>query len=750
MQKFYSIVKVQSLYTEYAFRCKSYFLYLGCSTFCFMASLQVHAQGITINPRSNLVMNGNIMLVINNAPLINNGTFTASTSTVKFSGYTDTVSSFVAGSKTTTFHNLSVIKTGYGVALKSRVGVRNVLEVSSGNLYTDSNLTLLSDAALTARVDVVPPTSQIIGKAHVERYYPSKRAWHLMTAPVSNSSTIYRTWQNSGIYTPGLGTLVTGPNPTGASGNGLDPSYYNNVSIKTWNSATQSLSSVLNTHVAVSRGSAGRADNTGYYIFVRGDRFVDNTIVPNTNITTLNSIGSLQTGTQTFAAAATCNGYTLIGNPYASPIDFNNVSRTNLVKRFYVWDPKINVLGAYVMLDDLNNDGEYVKSVFGSGQTKDIQSSQAFFVETSMNGTAAITFNESSKSGNNNNLVFRPQTPNQPAGVGVGQIRTNLYLLEADNTTIIADGVIAEFDNIYSKQLDRDDALKFANVNETLAILNSTTTLVAERRPELSSNDTVFFRLSKLVQRNYLFEFVGDFLRQTNLTGLLLDNYLDTRTPIDLSGNTMVNFTVNANSASADVNRFKIVFAAMAPLPVTIKNLMAYQKNTNIAVEWKVENEMNMLKYDVEKSTDGSIFTRVNTINVSGINNTYNSYSWLDVKAVQGNNFYRIKTYDRNGQGKYSSIVKVAIGKIETGIIVYPNPIKGNLINLRIDNQSAGTYQVKLTNTIGQVIYSDSFKNNGGNSTQSLNTGHKLPAGIYQLEITGQDNNNNTQKILVE
>ncbi len=717
---------------------------------CLLNAFAATAQGIVINPRSSMVLNGDVTLVINNASLKNDGSFIPTTSTVKFSGNTDTLSSNVNGTNTTIFHNLSIVKSAYGVALKSAVGVRNVLAVTGGNLYTDSNLTLISDASLTARLDVVPSTSKIIGKANVERFVPSRRAWRLVTAPVTGSNTIFNSWQNKGIYTPGLGTLITGSNPTGATGNGLDLSYENNVSLKSWNTATQALVNVLNTHVSASPRNTGSADNTGYFMFVRGDRNPNNTLVPNTNITTVTSIGSLQTGTQVFGASSTANRYTLIGNPYASPVDFDKIVRYNVVKRFYVWDPSINTLGGYVMMDDLNNDGIYVKTVTATNQTKDIQSSQAFFVETKENGEAGVTFNESSKSGKNNNLAFRPQTNNSTSGVGVGEIRTNLHLLEANNSKIFADGVIAEFDNIYSAGLDRDDAIKFGNVNENLAIQRITTSLAAERRPALTINDTVLFKITKMVQRNYQFEFIVDGLQQPDMYGILIDSYLNSNTIVNLSGTTTVNFSVNGTAASYAANRFRLVFKLTAPLPVTITNVAAYQKNTNIAVDWKVENEINMLKYDVEKSIDGSTFAKVATVIVTGTNNSYNNYSWLDVNAVQGNNFYRIKTYDNSGAIQYSSIVKVTIGQKEGGFSIYPNPITGNVINLQINNQPAGNYHVKLTNNIGQVLYVSSFNNNGGNNIKSLNTGSKLPAGIYQLEIIGQDNNHNTQKVIVE
>ncbi len=717
----------------------------------FVLESSLNAQEITIYPRSNMVLNGSVSLVINNAAFKNNGTFAAGNSTVNFSGHNDTSVSYLSGSNSTTFNNLSVSKSAYGVALKSAAIVNNILAVNAGNLYTDSNLTLHSDASLTARVDVIPSGSHIFGKANVERYIPARRAWRLMTAPVTNSNTIFKSWQHNGVYTAGKGTLVTGTNPTGAAGNGLDYSTQNTVSMKEFDYNTQQFVKVLNTKVAISSGINGSADNTGYFVFVRGDRDPANTVVPNMNNTTLNSIGAIQTGTQTFTASPVINNYTLIGNPYASPVDFNNVTRTNLIKRFYVWDPSLNVVGGYVMLDDLNNDGIFVKNVPASLQTKDIQSSQAFLVQTNANGPASITFNETSKSGNNNNLVFRPATPNTPAGFGTGAIMTTLNLLNTDKSTILADGVIAEFDNIYSAGIDMDDAVKFTNTNENISIVRNNVSLAAERRPASDINDTVFFKLATTTRRNYQFVFEVTGLEQPGIKGFLEDSYLGTSTIISLTGKSTINFSINADVASAATNRFRIVFKpAVSVLPVTLSSVKAYQKNKNIAVEWKVENELNMVKYDVEKSTDGTVFHPVNTTVVTGTNNAYNTYNWLDANAVQGNNFYRIKSYDINGAIKYSSIVKVAIGKSADGFSIYPNPVTDNVINLLMNNQQAGNYRIKLTNANGQIIFAKSIISNGGNSTEAINTGTKLSAGIYQLEIIGQDNKHDLRKVVVE
>ena len=717
---------------------------IAIAAITLVANNNSFAQQIAINQRSFLIMNGNAQLVINNAGFNNNGKFTAGSGTVTFSGYTDTTISYISGSNTSTFNNLTISKAAHGIALKAGADVNNTLTVSGGILYTDSNLTLKSYHNLTARVAPVAIGSNIIGKANVERYIPARRAWRLMTAPLTDASTINKTWQNAGVATDTKGTYITGPNAGVA--NGLDVSPLNNTSMRTWNATTQSYGNVNNTLVSISAGKNGNADNTGYFIFVRGDRNANNFNTSTSNITTLTSTGRLQVGNQTFNASTISGAMTLVGNPYASPVDFNNVTKTNLINRFYVWDATINTLGGYVMIDDLTYSGTYNKSVAASNQTKDIQSGQAFFVQTNSNGGASITFNENSKSSVNNNAMFRPATPNiLPSQF----LRTNLYLVNTDNSLLLADGLFAEFNEVFSDSVLLEDAPKFSNINENIALVRNNNVLAAERRPIVNSTDTIYFKLWKTTARKYQFEFIPTNLNVVEI--ILQDSYLNSNTNLSLIAATRVNFTIDATAASAATNRFRIVFKNAIVLPVTISSLKAALLNNDVAVEWKVANEINMLGYEVEKSTSGTVFNSSYSVKVNGSNNANNTYNWFDVNATQGNNFYRIKSIDNNGEVKYSAIVKVTINSSKTSSIkIYPNPVNNNIINLQLTNQPKGNYLLKFTNNIGQTIYSTNMQSNSINSTLSINIPGKLTSGVYNLEVNTSDNKTSTQKVIVE
>ncbi|MCW3093961.1 MAG: type sorting protein [Ferruginibacter sp.] len=699
----------------------------------------VRAQEVKLYTGCNMVLTGNIYVVMNNTAFKNNGVFTAGSGTVVFTGNTDTSVAYVSGSSNTTFNNLTLDKMLYGIALKSSVGVKNVLTLSAGNFYSNSNLTLLSDSSNTARLAAVPSGANIYGTAMVERYIPSKRAWRLMTAPITNAATIYNSWQNAGVYTVGKGLLVSGPTATYGLDNG------NGASLKTWNATTQALVVVTNTYTSISKTNTGSADNTGYFVFIRGDRNPSNFVAPNTNITTLTSIGSLQTGTQTFSAVTNAGGYTLIGNPYASPIDFNAITRTNLVKRFYVWDPLVTALGNYVAMDDLDNDGVYSNAASASLQTKEIQSAQAFFVETDVNGSASLTINETAKSSNNNIRVFRPVDGTTLPGTGQS-FRANIYLLNPDATVLFADGTLAEFAAGFSDNVTNQDALKFSNIGENLAFLRYGVTLAIERRPLILMNDTLFLKLWNVTNRSYQLRLMPENLSQTGLTAYLEDSYLATSTPLSLADTATINFTVDANVASANATRFRIVFKRLTVLPIAFTAVKAYPVNETIQVDWLVQDEVNTIKYEVEKSANGSAFSLVNTTAA----NAAGSYSWIDAAPFTGENFYRIKSTDRNGEIKYSQVVYVLMAGKANHFTIQPNPVKGNSIHLQFANQPKGNYQFNLFNNSGQLIWSTSLPISSGSTSQVLKNNITLPDGVYQLQITGPANSIEVQKVIIQ
>ena len=207
-------------------------------------------------------------------------------------------------------------------------------------------------------------------------------------------------------------------------------------------------------------------------------------------------------------------------------------------------------------------------------------------------------------------------------------------------------------------------AFKSINSGENLSIQTDGQLLVIERRHTITKEDTIFLNLGNVKLQRFRFEFTTAGLDQSGLSGFIADNYLHTEIPLNLNGITTVDFSIINVPGSYASNRFNIVLAPSAVLPLSFTSVEAYQRGDNVIVDWKAENESDLKQYDVEKSEDGNYFSKVYT--VAAYNKVLNNYSWADANVMPGSNYYRIKSIDKNGEIKYSKVVKVTIQQIKT------------------------------------------------------------------------------------
>ena len=263
----------------------------------------------------------------------------------------------------------------------------------------------------------------------------------------------------------------------------------------------------------------------------------------------------------------------------------------------------------------------------------------------------------------------------------------------------------------------------------------------------MTANDTTFLNLTTVKVQNYRLEIDASSLSANGMQGFLEDNYLETKTPLNMSGITDYNFAMVNIPAAYAADRFRIVFQPTHALAVTITSVTAKQQGNNIAVAWKVDNQSNMKQYEIEKSVDGNNFSTVATIDANSSSTT--SYSWIDANPAEGYNYYRIQTVDMNGQTSYTQIVKVQTGgTINRDITVFPNPITNNTINLQLTNQPEGIYRVRVINQLGKPVLAQQIIHNEGSSSESIQLDGSLSHGLYQVEVSCPDNTVKVIKIL--
>ena len=557
----------------------------------------------------------------------NNGLYDARTGTINMKGSS---SQTIAGSM---FNNKTILNLVDGNTGSAGLSVSSAsadtLKISgtlsfgtdSSKLNTGNNIDLLSTASATANVGVVNPDNTITGDVIVDRYINSgtngskhAKSWQFLSTP-TNGQTIRESWMENGNDAPGFGTRITSP-----WGAGFD-AYSPGVSLKTYNAAN-------NNWDGVASGNDPLYNLRGYMLFIRGDRTVSGGFAP-ANSTILRSRGQLLTGT-VGQVTVSADHFQSAGNPYASIIDFTRVTKaTGIDNKFYTWDPYLYGTygyGGYQTVTEVND----WKPVPGGTLPYDsnipnstIQSGQAFFVYSTgtpsfVSSTSSLSFTESCKVDGNTVINFTRKT--SVTSVNKSFLRASLFT-GTTSAALIADGNAVAFSSIYSNKVDRDDASKIINGGENFGVTRDGRLLAVEARQQPCINDTLFYYISNVRQQKYQMRFAPENLEDLNIQPILLDSYLDTRTQLSVTDSTFVDVAFNSDPASRASGRFKVVFRALAPLPLAFVSVRTSIVPGGVLVDWNTFNEDGISYYNIQHSTDGIHFENIGMATVNPANN---------------------------------------------------------------------------------------------------------------------------------
>ncbi len=181
------------------------------------------------------------------------------------------------------------------------------------------------------------------------------------------------------------------------------------------------------------------------------------------------------------------------------------------------------------------------------------------------------------------------------------------------------------------------------------------------------------------------------------------------------------------------------------PLPVTLISFTAKPVDNNTVLNWKVENQVDFDRYEIEYSATGTgQYDVVGTVHSN--NQPAGSYEFIHTNASAFSNtvYYRLKMIDIDGRFKYSHIVIVRFDKGIT-VDLRPSLLKsGEPIRITIAGTPAKANRVKIINLAGQIVEEKTM--NGNNLLIETS---KLKAGTYLLKIYG-DVIKQTFKIVVQ
>ncbi|MDO7884562.1 IPT/TIG domain-containing protein [Hymenobacter cheonanensis] len=111
------------------------------------------------------------------------------------------------------------------------------------------------------------------------------------------------------------------------------------------------------------------------------------------------------------------------------------------------------------------------------------------------------------------------------------------------------------------------------------------------------------------------------------------------------------------------------------PLPVELVDFTAQAKGQTVQLSWRTASEKNSARFEVERSLDGSSFTRIGQVAAAGSSTTPRNYELLDAQVPAGATllYYRLRQVDQDAKFSYSPVRTVAVTK-SASLALFPNP----------------------------------------------------------------------------
>lgn len=204
----------------------------------------------------------------------------------------------------------------------------------------------------------------------------------------------------------------------------------------------------------------------------------------------------------------------------------------------------------------------------------------------------------------------------------------------------------------------------------------------------------------------------------------------------------IINTAFGQNQSTATNNNHIVTSASLS-------DFRALPKGRAVELLWVANYENNIASHQIERSDNGSNFRAIGTVIAQNVGTPF-KYQYLDGTPVEGRNYYRLRTTDKNGVITYSDVLQVDNSFRRSNIMVLPNPVRNGVMNLQLTNFNSGRYNINLYSNAGQVVFAQTLTLSEGTSTQTILLPRTLGRGSYFLLVSNGNTTRLNRQILVQ
>jgi len=202
------------------------------------------------------------------------------------------------------------------------------------------------------------------------------------------------------------------------------------------------------------------------------------------------------------------------------------------------------------------------------------------------------------------------------------------------------------------------------------------------------------------------------------------DGAYETYTP-SISTNSAAPTNVNTYGQSCSV--------VNSMLPIQLLSFNAIPDNNVVNLSWQTASEINNKLFTIEKSTDGSSWMLVTTVQGAGNSDHTINYSAIDESPYPNTSYYRLKQTDIDGHSSYSRIATVNFDPLANVLTVIPNPTSNNT-TVTFNSIIEGTGTLNIYDIAGRVVDSKQIDLIKGNNSYTFNVSN-YNNGLYFISI---------------
>jgi trimeric autotransporter adhesin len=175
------------------------------------------------------------------------------------------------------------------------------------------------------------------------------------------------------------------------------------------------------------------------------------------------------------------------------------------------------------------------------------------------------------------------------------------------------------------------------------------------------------------------------------------------------------------------------------PLKTDLLSFNGQLVNDQASLSWTTTEEEEPVKYNVERSADGSSFSVIGTIDGYNNGSSLNRYSFTDPLIVNGKTFYRIAITDNAGRTKMSRIIRLSRESLVFALSNVVNPFNNELL-FDITTSESKTVKITLLDMHGKTMKKLDYTVYEGVNSIRIENIKNLQPGMYILQVQDKEN----------